>query len=351
MIVKNEEEVLYQCLESVKALCDEIIIVDTGSTDKTKNIANQYTDKVYDFIWIDDFSAARNFAFEKATKDFIFWLDADDILLEADQQKLHLLKNSLDQTTDAVSMFYHIAFDANNNPTFLYRRNRLVKRERNFRWIGPVHEYLEVYGEIHYSDIAITHCKTDKKGISDSSRNLRIYENRLKNGDVFSPRDLFYYSNELREHGFYEKAIQYYEKFLSTKKGWVEDEIRSCINMSYCYKSLLNSDEELYCLLRTFSYDLPRQEVLCLIGDYFQEKQHWSKSIFWYTLATNIQQDKSMGFFQPKYSSWYPHLQLCICYWNQGEIEQSFLHHQLAKEADPNNKWIKLNEKFFHNTP
>lgn len=62
MIVKNEEEVLRQCLDSVNNLCEEIIIVDTGSTDKTKEIAREYTDKVIDFKWIDDFSAARNFA-------------------------------------------------------------------------------------------------------------------------------------------------------------------------------------------------------------------------------------------------------------------------------------------------
>ena len=66
MIVKNEELNLAGCLDCLKAIADEIIIVDTGSTDRTKEIAEQYTDKVYDFEWIDDFSAARNFAFSKA---------------------------------------------------------------------------------------------------------------------------------------------------------------------------------------------------------------------------------------------------------------------------------------------
>ena len=60
MIVKNEEKVLSRCLDSVKDAVDEIIIVDTGSEDNTKNIASQYTDKIYDFKWVYDFSAARN---------------------------------------------------------------------------------------------------------------------------------------------------------------------------------------------------------------------------------------------------------------------------------------------------
>ena len=66
MIVKNEEKILTRCLDSVADLVDEIVIVDTGSTDATKKIAANYTDKIYDFTWVDDFSAARNFAFSKS---------------------------------------------------------------------------------------------------------------------------------------------------------------------------------------------------------------------------------------------------------------------------------------------
>lgn len=80
MIVRNEEDVLGRCLASAADLMDEIIIVDTGSTDHTKEIAAEYTEKIYDFPWIDDFSAARNTAFSKANCDYCMWLDADDIL-------------------------------------------------------------------------------------------------------------------------------------------------------------------------------------------------------------------------------------------------------------------------------
>ena len=66
MIVKNEELVLARCLDTVCDLVDEIIIVDTGSTDSTKSIAARYTDKIYDFEWVNDFAAARNFSFSKA---------------------------------------------------------------------------------------------------------------------------------------------------------------------------------------------------------------------------------------------------------------------------------------------
>ncbi|MER2072437.1 MAG: glycosyltransferase family 2 protein, partial [Psychrobacillus sp.] len=79
MIVKNEEEVIGRCLASVKDIVDEINIVDTGSTDQTKEIVKQYTNRIFDFKWIDDFAAARNYSFEQATKEYILWLDADDV--------------------------------------------------------------------------------------------------------------------------------------------------------------------------------------------------------------------------------------------------------------------------------
>ena len=87
MIVRNEEEVIERCLKSICDLVDEIIIVDSGSTDKTKQIVSKYTDKIYDFEWVNDFAKARNYSFSKATKDYILWLDADDVILEEDRKK------------------------------------------------------------------------------------------------------------------------------------------------------------------------------------------------------------------------------------------------------------------------
>ena len=79
MIVRDEEAALGRCLESVKDAVEEIIVVDTGSVDRTKEIAARFTDKVYDFVWVDDFAAARNFAFSKATMEYCMWLDAEDV--------------------------------------------------------------------------------------------------------------------------------------------------------------------------------------------------------------------------------------------------------------------------------
>ena len=106
MIVKDEEKVLARCLDSVKDAVDEIIIVDTGSRDGTKEVAGGYTGYIYDFPWQDDFSAARNEAFSKASMEYCMWLDADDVLPGGSAEKLLQLKEELPTDTDMVMMPY-----------------------------------------------------------------------------------------------------------------------------------------------------------------------------------------------------------------------------------------------------
>src|SRR6202023_2159147 len=87
---------LPNCLESARGLFDEMVIVDTGSTDRTKSIALEYETRVFDFVWIADFAAARNAALGHATGDYAFWLDADDVLDPPEREKLRALLDGLD---------------------------------------------------------------------------------------------------------------------------------------------------------------------------------------------------------------------------------------------------------------
>lgn len=91
IIAKNEEKNIGRCLESLKPYGFEIIVADTGSTDCTKEIALRYTDKVYDFVWCDDFSAARNFTVSKASHAYVLVLDGDEFLERVDMQRLERL--------------------------------------------------------------------------------------------------------------------------------------------------------------------------------------------------------------------------------------------------------------------
>lgn len=346
LIVKNEEGTLARCLESVKGAMDEIIIADTGSTDTTKEIALRYTEKVYDFQWINDFGAARNFAFSQATKDYIMWLDADDVLLQEDLKKLLLLKQTLDCTIDTVSMNYNLAFDENGNIVSSLRRNRLVKRSRQFQWVGAVHEYLAVNGKSFSSDIAVTH-KKERHDTSD--RNLNIYENRLAKGEVFSPRDLFYYANELVDHKMHEKAVVYYQKFLDTGLGWVEDNISACGKLADCFSQLGNEEQTLKYIYQSFEYDTPRSEFCCRLGYHFFKAQKYALAIFWYNLATNLTYtDNHPSLKNHACSTWLPHLQLCVCHSKLGEHAIALEHNQIAESYVPNHPSVIYNKNYFN---
>ena len=141
MIVKNEEDVLERCLKSVAGLVDEIIIVDTGSTDRTREIATHFTNQIFDFPWQDDFSAARNEAFSHASMDYCMWLDADDVFWEEDQKAFLNLKETLDPTVSVVMAPYHTGFDERGRVTFSYYRDVLGRsrpRGCHAGWECPV---------------------------------------------------------------------------------------------------------------------------------------------------------------------------------------------------------------------
>ena len=137
MIVKNESKVLARCLDSIADLMDEIIIVDTGSTDNTKEIARKYTDKIYDFEWMYDFSAARNFAFSKATKEYIYTADADEVIDEKNREKFRMLKQVLLPEIEIVQMNYITDMKYNTTENFVRdMRPKIYKRIREFTWIN-----------------------------------------------------------------------------------------------------------------------------------------------------------------------------------------------------------------------
>lgn len=343
LIVKNEKQVLARCLDSVKDAVDEIIIVDTGSDDDTKKIASRYTELIYDFPWIDDFAAARNFAFDHANKDYIFWLDADDVLEEEDQQKMLVLKQSFDPTIDSVTMNYNLACDQYGNLTVSLRRNRLVKRTRNFRWIGAVHEYLAVYGNIVDSDIAVTH----KSERHESDRNLRIYEKRLEAGENFSPRDQYYYANELLDHQMIEKAIEWYKKFLEGGQGWVEDNLATCKKLADCFHNLGDLDNAVKYIFLSFLYDTPRAEFCCRLGYHFIVINKYEQAAFWYNLATQlIKPINNRGFMENVAWTWLPHIQLCVCYDHLGDHERAYRHNETAAQFIPNDPKVLSNRQY-----
>lgn len=347
MIVRDEEAVLGRCLDSFQDVADEIIIVDTGSVDSTKELALQYTQLVYDFPWIDDFSAARNASFSQASMDYCMWADADDILPETEKEKLLFWKQNTSPSSapDIVMLKYATAFDTNQNPSFLYYRERLLRREQGALWSGRVHEAIPLSGTIEYLDIYLEH-HSIKNSYSD--RNLKIYESMKSSGESFHARDLFYYARELYYHGFYQEAIENFSCFLSAPHAFVENQVEACRIAAYCCYPLGDSDQALQFLLKGLSYRIPSGELCCDLGQHYMDRQRYEEACFWYQAALHTAKKvQNGGFISEDCYGYLPCLQLSVCYDKLGLLKEALQYHKLAGEYRPDGALYLKNNPYF----
>jgi tetratricopeptide (TPR) repeat protein len=162
MIVRDEERNLPDCLASVAGLTDEIIVVDTGSTDRTREVAAELGATVFDFAWADDFSAARNEALAHATGDWIFWLDADDRIDQTNRQRLCKLLDTLSGNDTLYAMSCLSRVDPTRGSACWVSHFRLFPRRPDLTWRRRVHEVILPEDSIrdvklHFTDIVIEH--------------------------------------------------------------------------------------------------------------------------------------------------------------------------------------------------
>ncbi|MCU7667915.1 glycosyltransferase [Bacillus thuringiensis] len=223
MIVKDEEKRLPNCLESVKDLVDEIIIVDTGSTDKTEDIAKDFGAQIYHFEWIHDFAAARNFSLEKATKDWILWLDADESI---EKININELKEKLETTS-------HLGFEVEihnilveNQAPLIHKSIRLFKNELNINFMNKVHEQPSIhnnnipYYEVGLLPITVNHIGYREDVVIDKDnkdRNFKILKEELKH----NPNNRFLHfnmANEYLRNEDYHNALYHYKIATNNKK-------------------------------------------------------------------------------------------------------------------------------------
>jgi GT2 family glycosyltransferase/tetratricopeptide (TPR) repeat protein len=162
LIVRNEEANLADCLRSAADLVQEVVVVDTGSTDRTKGIAAEFGARVFDFPWCDSFAAARNESLRHATGDWVFWLDADDRLDETNREKLRGLLAALPQGNAAYVMTCLCLPDPVARTATEVTHVRLFRNHPQIRWQYRVHEQIlpairQQQGEVRWTDLVILH--------------------------------------------------------------------------------------------------------------------------------------------------------------------------------------------------
>ena len=344
MIVKNESACIEGVLNSVGNFPDEIIIVDTGSTDNTKELVRKFTNKIYDFKWNDNFSDARNFSFSKAKGEYIIWLDADDYISNNELKKLIEFKNNINKNIDIFMVKYQHFDNKNPNPNFEFYRERIIRNDSRYKWAGAVHECINLIGNIEYLDIAIEHKRGEK---SDPKRNLKIYEQLIKSGKQLNTREVYYYARELYDNGKYKKSIQWINKFLKLNDAWIEDKIGAIEIKTLSYFMLNEIDKAQQTLLNSLKITIPRANICCLLADTFMTQNVLYNAIYWYKQAINCQKNNKNGFVNNDYFSYYPNIKLVICYYDLGNLKNAKVCNDEALKAKPFDYYALKNKEFF----
>lgn len=215
MIVKNEERFLDRCLASVREVVDQIVIVDTGSTDKTCQIASEWGADIFTFDWCDDFSAARNVSIEGAKCDWILWMDADERL---QQSSIAELKTLLQPEENPVAYNLHIASRVEGGKGLhLSGAHRLFTNHRGIHFTGRIHEQIspslvEQGGEERFSNITIDHLGYDQAEVDQSAkaqRNLKLLLQMVRE----NPQSGYAHYQLAQQYGLMDKHQKAYKHF------------------------------------------------------------------------------------------------------------------------------------------
>lgn len=241
MIVKNEEAVLGRCLDSVKEIADEIIIVDTGSTDRTKEIAGQYTGSIYDCEWNNDFAAARNASLSYATGKWILVLDADEYLpLNQMKEWNEFLNSAVPETNIAYTLLVVNLSDDGNNHVTTAPVNRLFPNLKGIHYSNPIHEQLTSTKEKLYQrkiNLNIYHTGYQSDTMASKNkheRNMAIFEHMQLSGEM-TAYDYFTLGNQHVVSKNYSEAIEAYEQSIKLNKN------KSSMWYPYCLMGLIGN--------------------------------------------------------------------------------------------------------------
>lgn len=246
VITKNEERNLPQWLSCMSQFADEMIVVDTGSTDCTVSLAQQAGARVYHFSWCNDFSAAKNYAIERATGDWILFLDADEYFDKECIIKIRTIMQGYHRQQDIGLIFcrlVNIDTERNNQIIDTILQSRIFRRTPGIRYINPVHETLiNTQGMLKMvcnNDLIIWHTGySHSVRKAKARRDLDLMLARLENTETVESEDELavnlmdaYYTLEN-----YEKAIYYGRKALAAKIDFLG-------MAGNCYETIIGSME------------------------------------------------------------------------------------------------------------
>lgn len=339
MIAKNEEKKIGRSLEASSKLGIEIIVVDTGSTDATKEIAYKYTDKVYDFQWCNDFSAARNFSISKASNDWILILDCDDYVESFDAEKLQniadnadgyfigeiMIKNQIDEFTET--------FDT---PTArFFNKNYCEFKYAIHEQICPIQKHAISRGSIPITVFHDGYAGTAEEKLRKSQRNKELLKESIKK----NPNEPYLYyklGNAYSVTEEHEQALLNYQKALEFDID-PKEMMSQLLVISYGEALLeLKRYEEALGLLSIYDEFATTADFLCLIGLIYYHNNQPVKALLEFAKALTTEKH-----FRSDTNNNYPRYHIALIYETLGKTEDAISFYKSCTNYEPAKKRLE----------
>jgi tetratricopeptide (TPR) repeat protein len=332
LIVRDEEETLPQLLASIEGAFDQVVLVDTGSEDRTvavfRNWARKehkrhpdFTYRAQAFEWIDDFAAARTYADSFLKTDWTCWADADDVIRGA--ENLRGLAAGAPADLQSFIFGYDYARDANGNCACYLVRERLVRRGAG-EWLGRVHESQLVRGRQQMVSPDVTEwVHNHPPDPTDSNeRNIRILEAWVEEAPE-DPRVVGYLGTELMIRAEHDQAGEYFERYLALKTGWDEERAQIHRKLGVVRIHQGRHDEAIDTAMEAMRLMPQWPDSYLTLAEAYHEKGEWAKAIEWAGEVLRRGQPQTMLIVNPMDYTVTPRLVLASSLGQLGRLEEA----------------------------
>jgi glycosyltransferase involved in cell wall biosynthesis len=363
LIVKNEIAQIESCLKSVRPYVEEIVVVDTGSTDGSFEVCAKYADIHERFSdcndsegRILDFSMARQRSFDLARQPWVMWVDGDDEVQGA--EKIGQLISGLaakGMSGPTLLMFpYEYSHDAAGNVTCLHYRERVCTPKEAFKWVNPVHEVLSPVGGMNMvktDEVRMIHRRFQSGKTIEPGRNLRIlkaYYDRVGDSDV---RQLYYLGLEYANAGDLRTSIEFHKKYVA-RSGWDDEKCLACLEIAKHHQTFGEYDQAIEWALRATTVKENWGETYFSLGKsyYFiaqrggaDAKRNWERSVGFFRLGLNMPVTETILFVNPMERNLEIHKFLNIALNSMGDVAGALESAMIGLRADPLDEGLKMN--------
>jgi glycosyltransferase involved in cell wall biosynthesis len=371
LIVKNEP-LLEMALLSIKKFVDEIVVVDTGSTDgTTQEVARRYADifEVYlaannpETGLIEDFSQARNRSFELATEEnWILWMDSDDVIAGAD--KLHNIINSYDiksMGVDAVGILfpYEYSYDHTGAVTCRHYRERLFSDKNFFSFINPVHEVVVPKANAKVSllpreELIFKHQRQYSAKPQEPGRNLRILRRHFESNPN-DARQMYYLGLETCNAGLTDEAIQLLSKYIDIS-GWDDERACAALKLVDIYQSRGDYKNGLVWAFKTVEiqenwgegyFALARMFYFIAMQGGPQEFRNWARCAHFAKMGLALPETKTLLFVNPVDRDVEIHKYLNMALNKLGDVKGALSSVDTGLKSNPTEATLYGNKKLY----